>query len=323
MRMPSRLAAGVTGLLLLGLAATFGPLLAPPLPDADVLGATLLPPGTSVTVVRTDDRTLVSPEVETLEGALVVTRGRLRETIPREQVVEVAERRLWLGSDRFGRDVLHRLLVGGRVSLLVAGLGTVVSLLLGGLVGLAAATSGRLVDSLLMRLVDALLAFPMLFLLILVAALVRPGPGVLVAILGLTSWMGLARLVRGQVLSLRARPFVLAARATGTPWHRIWAWHYAPNIAAPVAQDTALRMGDLVIAESTLSFLGLGVPPSVASWGAMVSQGHRVMLDGWWLATLPGLAIAALVISLALVGDGIQQATSRDPLAPAPGVTVA
>jgi peptide/nickel transport system permease protein len=158
-----------------------------------------------------------------------------------------------------------------------------------------------------MRLVDALLAFPVLFLMILSAALFRPGPTALVAILGLTSWMGLARLVRGQVLSLRSRPFVLAARASGSSWPRIAAWHYAPNMVGPVSQDTALRMGDLVLAEATLSFLGLGVPPTVPSWGALVAEGQRAMLDGWWLAVLPGLAIAVLVISLALIGDGLQQ----------------
>jgi peptide/nickel transport system permease protein len=178
---------------------------------------------------------------------------------------------------------------------------------LGGLVGVTAATSGRLVDALLMRTVDALLAFPVLFLMILASALVRPGPGLLVALLGLTSWMGLARLVRGQVLSLRTRPFILAARTSGTGPYRIAALHYAPNLVGPVSQDTALRLGDLVIAEATLSYLGLGVPPSLPTWGSMVAEGHRVMLDGWWLAVVPGIAIAWLVISLALIGDGLQR----------------
>jgi peptide/nickel transport system permease protein len=163
----------------------------------------------------------------------------------------------------------------------------------------------------LMRFVDAVLAFPVLFLLILVAALVRPGPLLLVAVLGLTSWMGLARLVRGQVLSLRTRTFVLAARAAGCRTSRIWRTHYLPNLAGPLSQDTALRLGDLVLAEATLSYLGLGIPPSTPSWGAMVAQGHRVMVDGWWLATFPGIAIALLVIALALIGDGIQEQLDR------------
>jgi peptide/nickel transport system permease protein len=119
--------------------------------------------------------------------------------------------------------------------------------------------------------------------------------------------MSLARLVRGQVLSLRSRPFVLAARASGSTPHRIAALHYLPNLVGPVSQDTALRIGDLVIAEATLSYLGLGVPATIVTWGSMVADGHRVMLDGWWLAAFPGLAIAWLVIGLALIGDGLQE----------------
>jgi len=135
----------------------------------------------------------------------------------------------------------------------------------------------------------------------------RPDPTLLVLLLGCTSWMGVARLVRGQVLSLRSRPFVAAARVSGSPWHRIAIWHYAPNLVGPVSQDTALRMGDLVLAEATLSYLGLGVPPSVPTWGSMVAQGHRALPEGWWLAVFPGLAIALVVIGLALIGDSLQR----------------
>jgi peptide/nickel transport system permease protein len=252
-------------------------------------------------------RVLVAPEIELSEDEVVLDRGGRREAVPRSRVVSVRSFRFWLGSDRLGRDMLRQLLAGGRISLAIALLSVTVALLVGGVVGTAAGSFGGLVDGLLMRLVDALLAFPVLFLMILAAALFRPGPTTLVAILGLTSWMGLARLVRGQVLSLRSRPFVLAARASGSSWPRIAAWHYAPNMVGPVAQDTALRMGDLVLAEATLSFLGLGVPPTVPSWGALVAEGQRAMLDGWWVAVLPGLAIAVLVISLALIGDGLQQ----------------
>ncbi len=203
--------------------------------------------------------------------------------------------------------MLVRLLAGGRLSLLVAALGVAVALVIGLGVGLAAATGGRVTDAVLMRTVDALLAFPLLLLLILLAALFRPGPVMLVIVLGLSSWMGLARLVRGQVLSLRTRPFIQAARVAGTREHRIWALHYLPNLKGPVAQDTALRMGNLVLAEATLSFLGFGLPATLPSWGAMVADGQRVMLDGWWLSLFPGLAITALVVSLALIGDGMQR----------------
>ena len=119
--------------------------------------------------------------------------------------------------------------------------------------------------------------------------------------------MSLARLVRGQVLSLRNRSFIQAAKVAGTSWHRIWTLHYIPNLKAPLAQDTALRMGDLVLAEATLSFLGLGIPASLPSWGVMIAEGQLAMIDGWWVSVFPGIAITVLVISLALVGDGIQK----------------
>lgn len=303
-----RLILGVTGLCLLVFLCMIGPLLLPDPPAADPAHAALLPPGTAVTEIVLDDgRTLVSPRIRDEQVALIVEGPRRTIKVARERIISVRTTRFWLGSDRFGRDVLASLMAGGRISISIAALAALVALLVGTTVGLTAATGGRVVDSVLMRLVDALMAFPILFLLILVATLFRPGPLVLVAILGMTSWMGLARLVRGQVLTLRSRTFVLAARAAGSSPRRIWRTHYLPNLSGPLSQDTALRLGDLVLAEATLSYLGLGIPPDVPTWGAMVAQGHRVMLDGWWLATFPGLAIAMLVISLGLVGDGIQE----------------
>jgi len=308
MRAPRRLVVGATGLAILVLACLAAPAVLTPVGDGDPVHAQLLPPGTHVTVLELlDGRTLVSPEVEREDDEYLIRGPRRAITVPVEEVASQRAARLWLGSDRFGRDLLPRLLVGGRLSLLIAALGVVVALLVGLGVGLAAATGGRVTDALLMRLVDALLAFPLLLLLILVSALFRPGPALLIAVLGLTSWMGLARLVRGQVLSLSTRTFIQAARVAGTRELRIWTLHYLPNIKAPVAQDTALRMGNLVLAEATLSFLGLGIPPSLPSWGAMIADGQRVMLDGWWLSLFPGLAITLLVICLALIGDGIQQ----------------
>jgi len=303
-----RLEIGAATLVALTVACFAGPLIIPAPPAPDPARAALLAPGTTVTVVESrDGRTLVSPRVDARDSTVVIG-GHLRDVeIPRSQIVSVHRHRYWLGTDRFGRDVLSSLLIGGRISLSVAASAALISLLIGVGCGLAAATGGRWIDAVLMRTVDGLLAFPVLFLLILVATLFRPGPMALVAVLGLTSWMGLSRLVRGQVLSLRSRPFILAARAAGSTPIRIWRLHYLPNLAGPVSQDTALRLGDLVLAEATLSFLGLGIPPDLPTWGGMVAQGHRVMIQGWWLATVPGLAIATLVISLALIGDGIQQ----------------
>lgn len=288
--------------------AALGPLVAPAPPVPDPVRAGLLPPGTSVTALVLDDgRTLSARRVERTPAGIVVGGPGAPVALDPGDVVSERRFRHWLGTDRYGRDVLRQLMAGGRLSLAVAGLAAAVAVFLGTLVGLTAASAGPLVDGLLMRAVDALLAFPVLFLMILAATLLRPGVPVLVLVLGLTSWMGLARLVRGQVLSLRTRPFVLAARAGGTPEPMIWRWHYLPNLAGPVSQDVALRAADLVVAEATLSYLGLGLPPTAASWGALVQQGQRSMLDGWWLATLPGVAIVVLVVGLTLIGDGIQE----------------
>ncbi len=261
-------------------------------------------------VTTRDDRVIVGSQVEqAANGSVLVTSpGRPSRTVAASEIAARSRHRYWLGSDRYGRDLVFLLLVGGRVSLAVVGASLLLALGLGLAVGLAAATGGRVVDAVLMRLVDALLAFPALLLLVLIAAVMRPSAALLVAVLGATSWMGLARLVRGQVLSLRERPFLLAARLAGTPWYRSWRLHYLPNIAGPVSQDAALRLADLVIAEATLSFLGLGIPATVPTWGTLVAEGQRSLAQGWWLAVLPGLALVGLVLCLALAADGIGDA---------------
>ncbi len=303
-RWPGRLRVGLTLLVLLVALCAAGPLVLPRLPGTDPAHAALLPPGTRVSVTTwSDGRVLLQPQPAPPAAATSIEPGA--------RIVSTGHFTFWLGSDRYGRDLLRELLEGGRISLLIAASSLLLALILGLGTGIVAGTSGRLLDTLLMRLVDALLAFPVLFLMILVVAVFRPSVTMLVAVLGATSWMTLARLVRGQVLSLRSRPFVLASRAAGSRWHQIWRLHYLPHLTGPVAQDAALRMGDLVLAEATLSYLGLGVPPSIPTWGSLVAQGHKVLVDGWWLATFPGVAIAILVIALALIGDGIHENVRR------------
>ncbi len=307
-----RLLYGLIAVATIATGCIVGPWLMPAPPAADPVRGALLPPLTRVEVIETvDGETLIARRVEVRADIVTVFGGRQPTLVRADRVLRRSSYRYWLGTDLFGRDVLADLLRGGRVSLAVVALSLILSLVAGIVVGLTAATGGTFIDSVLMRLVDALLAFPVLFLMVLAATVVRPGIGVLVALLGLTSWMGLARLVRGQVMALRTRPFVLAARLAGTRRFGMWWRHYLPNIAGPVGQDAALRMGDLVVAEATLSFLGLGVPPTVATWGSMVAEGQRVLSDAWWLATLPGLAIVALVVGLALIADGLREELDR------------
>jgi peptide/nickel transport system permease protein len=308
-RWPLRLRLGALGLAALALAALAGPwVTADPNAIVDARAAALLPPGaTRVVLLRRDGTTIACETARRSGPEWVVTRDGREETLPAADVVSVRARRFWLGTDTVGRDVLARLLAGARVSLGVGALALAVALVLGIGVGLLAGWSGGVADALLMRFVDALLAVPMLFLLLFLAAVFRPSLGVLVLILGLSSWMGVARLVRGQVLSLKEREFVLAARALGASGWRIAFRHLLPNALTPIAQDGALRLGDLILVEAALSYLGLGAQPPTASWGTMVAEGQEVLATTWWLTMLPTALVALTVIAAALAADGVQE----------------
>jgi peptide/nickel transport system permease protein len=317
--LPLRLTVGVVALTSLVLLCVVGGwFAADPTEIVDPHAAALLPPGSQRWVVTlTNGATLAAEAIRREEDAWVILRRGGNETVPASEVATLKLRSFWLGSDTLGRDVLARLLHGGRVSLAVGSLSLVAALVLGVGVGMASGLRRGWTDAVLMRLVDGLLAIPMLFLLLLLAAVFRPSLAALVVVLAFSSWMGVARLVRGQVLSLSEREFVLGARGIGAgPW-RIALLHLLPNTMTPLTQDAALRLGDLILAEASLSFLGLGVQPPVPSWGNMVAEGQPMLLDAWWLTFLPGAAVALTVISAALVADGIRElARSRDIAAP-------
>jgi peptide/nickel transport system permease protein len=306
-----RLRAGAIALACLLAACAAGPWWARnPQLIVDPPVAALLPPGSQrYVVVLRDGSTLAADSAEATAQGWRLERKGIPERVPAERVARLTRVRFWLGTDRLGRDVLARLLTGGRVSLAVGFLSLAVALVLGIGAGLLAGWSGGVVDACLMRLVDGLLAVPMLFLLILLAALFRPSLASLIAVLGFSAWMGVARLVRGQVLTLKGRDFVVALRGIGAGPMRIAFVHLLPNLLTPVAQDAALRLGDLILAEATLSFLGLGVQAPHASWGAMIQQGGEHLISAWWLTFLPGIAIAVTVIATALLADGIADVT--------------
>ncbi|MCL6580422.1 MAG: ABC transporter permease [Firmicutes bacterium] len=210
------------------------------------------------------------------------------------------------GTDYYGRDVLSRVLFGARVSLCISLAAQFVALIVGVGLGAVAGYFGGWVDALIMRSVDVFLALPDLLIAIGIAAALGPGVESVLVALGLVGWPGLCRLVRGEVLSLRERDFVQAARAIGAGDWWIVTRHILPHLAAPLLVATSLGLGSRIMQEASLSFLGLGVQPPVASWGSMINYGLRWLSRAPWLVVFPGLAIAAAVLGFNLLGDGLR-----------------
>lgn len=226
--------------------------------------------------------------------------------MPHDAIFAPPSSEFWLGTDRLGRDIFSRLLYGGRVSLWVGFVAVGISTLTGVVLGLVSGYFRGWVDELIMRVVDVMLCFPSFFLILSVIAFLEPSLTNIMIVIGLTSWMGVARLVRAETLSLREREFVDAARLAGCSTPYILWRHILSNALAPVLISATLGVAGAILVESSLSFLGLGVQPPEASWGNMLMEGKSALEIAPWLSVYPGMAILLTVLGYNLLGESLR-----------------
>ena len=211
-----------------------------------------------------------------------------------------------LGTDNLGRDLLSRIIRGARASLLITSLSVLAGAALGIALGLLAGYFGGWTDEVVSRLIDVQLAFPLILLMIAIVGLLGASLTVLIAALSLASWPRYARLVRGSTLSIRSHDFVEGAKALGSSSLPIIFNHIAPNVTAPIIVFTTFELSRILLIESALSFLGLGVPPPQPSWGSIIADGRSYLVDAWWVSALPGIAIILVVLAFNFLGDGLR-----------------
>ncbi len=239
------------------------------------------------------------------------------DTVDEARLLTPPGRIHWLGTDQLGRDILSRLMTGARISLVIGFVVVLIATAVGALIGATAGYFGGAVDGVLMRFVDIALCFPITFLILSVIAVLEPSTTNIILILGLTGWMGQARLVRAEVMSLKNRDFVLLARSYGASHGRIILRHLVPNAAGPVIVAAIFGVAGAILAEAGLSFLGLGIQPPTPSWGNMLADARSTLGVAWWQSLFPGAAIFLILIALNALGESarasLRHEDERDP----------
>ncbi|MHC8517787.1 ABC transporter permease [Sporosarcina sp. ITBMC105] len=220
--------------------------------------------------------------------------------------MEGGESAYFLGTDNLGRDILSRILYGSRVSLLVGIASVILAGIIGVIVGLTAGYYGGWLDTILMRIVDSFLSIPNILFALVFLAVFGPSVPTLIIVLGVTNWVGYARIVRGETLSIKEREFVRAARSLGVKNSKIIRRHVLPNVISSFIVISTLSVATTIILEASLSFLGLGVQPPTVSWGGILSDGRDYLATSWWLATFPGVAITVTVLGIIFLGDWLR-----------------
>ena len=245
---------------------------------------------------------------------VIYRQGIRTKTIAREQLAGTSSKNLavtrtfYLGTDQYGRDILSRVIYGSKISLSIGFLVVLISVTLGTIIGVSSGYFGGWIDAITMRVLDVLIAFPALFLILIIIATFGNSIYLIVITLSFTGWMSVARIVRSQVLSLKEQEFILAAQSLGLSNVRIIFRHLVPNTLTPVIIAATLRIGSIILTEAGLSFLGLGVQPPTPSWGNIINEGRDSLLNYWWISTFPGIAILTTVVCFNLIGDGVRDA---------------